>query len=126
MKALRTWPGRMPEKGNFVPVLGAAELPGGSQRIIMLNDGRTIALFHLSRKETPGGLGGIYALDNRCVHRGGAIGAGLVTDGTVTCPWHGWIFSIADGRCVDNPAACLKTYPVRIDNGEIQVSLGDS
>lgn len=116
----------MPEDGDFTPVLSVAELPRGSQRIIMLNDGRYIALFHLSRQGTPVGESGIYALDNRCLHRGGAIGAGVVTDGTVACPWHGWIFSIADGRCVDNPAACLKTYPVRIHNGEIQVSLGDS
>ena len=116
----------MAEDGAYTPVLTAGELPQGSQRIIMLNDGRTLALFHLSRPGTPGGADGFYALDNRCVHRGGAIGAGVVTDGTVTCPWHGWIFSITDGRCVDNPAACLKTYPVRIDNGEIQVNLGDS
>ncbi|MCH7859444.1 MAG: Rieske (2Fe-2S) protein [Candidatus Marinimicrobia bacterium] len=116
----------MPENGGFTPVLSVGELPQGSQRIIMLNDGRYLALFHLSRQGASRGGSGIYALDNRCLHRGGAIGAGVVTDGTVACPWHGWIFSIADGRCVDNAAACLKTYPVRIYNGEIQVDLGDS
>jgi len=41
---------------------------------------------------------------NRCPHKGGPIGEGLVVDGIVTCPWHGSQFEIATGECVRGPS----------------------
>lgn len=46
----------------------------------------------------------VYAYVNRCPHKGGPVGEGLVVDGIVTCPWHGSQFEIATGECVGGPA----------------------
>jgi nitrite reductase (NADH) small subunit/3-phenylpropionate/trans-cinnamate dioxygenase ferredoxin subunit len=41
----------------------------------------------------------------------------------VTCLWHGWRFSLEDGRWLDSPRTCVGTYPVRVVGDEIQVSV---
>ena len=46
-------------------------------------------------------IDGTYsAMDNVCVHRGGSLGQGVVLDGKVVCPWHGWMYDVRNGRCV--------------------------
>src|SRR5690606_34941625 len=47
--------------------------------------------------------GGIRCVSDVCIHRGGALHRGQVTDGCITCPYHGWEFD-AEGRCVKIPA----------------------
>jgi phenylpropionate dioxygenase-like ring-hydroxylating dioxygenase large terminal subunit len=47
--------------------------------------------------------GAVSAFADRCPHRRARLSAGLLTDGTLQCPYHGWRFG-EDGRCVDIPA----------------------
>jgi nitrite reductase/ring-hydroxylating ferredoxin subunit/uncharacterized membrane protein len=49
--------------------------------------------------------GEVYALSNRCVHRGGPLDEGELSDGCVTCPLHGSTFRLADGEIERGPAA---------------------
>lgn len=90
-----------------------ASLEEESRHIHLRDDGEAIALFRHD--------GQLYALGNRCVHRGGSIGDGEVIAGTVTCPMHEWVFSLEDGRCIDNPQMGLRRYPVVVEEGIIKV-----
>jgi nitrite reductase/ring-hydroxylating ferredoxin subunit/uncharacterized membrane protein len=65
---------------------------------------------------------GIRALDNRCTHRGGPLHDGEVTDGCVTCPWHGSRFRLADGSVERGPASSPQPlYETRVTDGRIEV-----
>ena len=94
------------------------QLPEGGQRIYLRTNGEAVALFRWE--------GQVYALSNRCVHRGGSIGNGTFSAGIVTCPMHEWEFHIGDGRCVDNPDMGLRTYPVMIQENMIKVRFEDT
>lgn len=48
--------------------------------------------------------GEIQCLADVCLHRGGSLSNGWVTDGNVTCPYHGWEFE-GSGQCVHVPSA---------------------
>jgi nitrite reductase/ring-hydroxylating ferredoxin subunit len=64
----------------------------------------------------------IYALANRCSHRGGPLHKGEVSDGRATCPWHLSMFDLADGSVVRGPATAPQpAYDVRVRNGQIEV-----
>ena len=79
---------------------------------------REIAIFRTAGDE-------VFALENRCPHKGGPLADGIVSGESVVCPLHGWKINLACGS-VDRPAdtgACIETYPVRIDNGIIVVGL---
>ena len=66
-----------------------------------------------------------FALANRCSHQGGPLHKGLVTGGaqpTVTCPIHGSMFWLIDGRVVHGPATEPQpVFDVRETDGMIQV-----
>lgn len=76
----------------------------------------------------------VAALDRRCVHRGGDLAGGLVIDGCVRCPYHGWRFD-TQGACVAVPAnapdapvpkaARVESYPTEERHGFIWVFLGE-
>lgn len=66
--------------------------------------------------------GHVRVLADRCTHRGGPLSDGEISDGCVTCPWHGSVFRLADGSVERGPAA----YPqpaldVRVRDGGVEV-----
>lgn len=65
--------------------------------------------------------GEVIAIENRCPHRGGPVGAGPLEGSKLTCPWHGLAFGLEDGVCVSQPTLCLTKYPTRILGGAIEV-----
>ena len=66
----------------------------------------------------------IHALDNRCTHRGGPLHEGELSDGCVTCPWHGSRFRLADGSIVQGPATSPQPlYETRVNDGRVEVRL---
>jgi nitrite reductase/ring-hydroxylating ferredoxin subunit/uncharacterized membrane protein len=64
----------------------------------------------------------VMAIADRCSHRGGPLHEGE-TDGTsVTCPWHGSVFRLADGEVLGGPATGpQEAYQTRIAEGVIEV-----
>lgn len=99
----------MPE---FVTVARVGDIPpdqGASFEVA----GRMIAIFHCN--------GGYYAIDDTCPHMGASLGAGDVSNGIVTCPWHAWRFRVADGTWCDNPRVKIDRFEVRVVGDEIQV-----
>ena len=67
--------------------------------------------------------GRYYAIDDNCPHQGAPLCDGVVYDKTVTCTWHGWKFSLEDGRWLDSPKGKVRvgSYTVRVEGDEIQV-----
>jgi phenylpropionate dioxygenase-like ring-hydroxylating dioxygenase large terminal subunit len=75
-----------------------------------------------------------HCLADTCLHRGGSLSQGWVTDGNVTCPYHGWQYNSA-GKCVHIPSeeddghipdkARVESYPTEERYGMVWVFLGD-
>ena len=80
----------------------------------------------------------LYALADRCPHRGAPLCSGRVAtpvetrDGAlavgkpssiVRCPWHKWEYEISTGRCLVDERLRARTYAVEIDGDQIVVSL---
>ncbi len=98
---------------DWRPAVAEAALGEGERRVVDV-DGAAVLLV---RDE-----GRIHALANRCCHRGGPLGDGEVSEGSVTCPWHGSTFRLEDGSVLRGPAAYPQpVYEVRVEDGTIQV-----
>jgi nitrite reductase/ring-hydroxylating ferredoxin subunit len=122
----------IPELGlrnYWYPVIAKWRLRRRPRRLRVL--GEDIVLFR-GRGRT------IYALADRCPHRGASLSQGkcLYPDSdTISCPYHGWTFSGTTGRCVAKlmegpdadlpPQAAVKSYPVRELRGVLWVFVGD-
>jgi nitrite reductase (NADH) small subunit len=65
--------------------------------------------------------GEFSAMDNVCVHEGGPLGEGVIEDGKVICPWHGWAYDPKTGEA--GPHAKVDVYPLKIENGDVMVDV---
>jgi nitrite reductase (NADH) small subunit len=76
-----------------------------------------IAVFDLGER--------IRAVENNCSHAGNPIDDGLVRHGCVTCPWHGWKYDLRTGEHVTmfGRKPGLRTFPARVDGGDVQVAI---
>ncbi|MBI1953737.1 MAG: Rieske 2Fe-2S domain-containing protein [Candidatus Omnitrophica bacterium] len=94
------------------------EIPPGASKLVTV-DGKEVALFNVE--------GCLYALGNRCPHRGGPLVRGrlerLPDSGAwaVRCPIHGWLFDLASGKNATGPHAGTPSYPVICRDGEVFV-----
>jgi nitrite reductase [NAD(P)H] small subunit len=86
-----------------IPVLGA--------RMVKVA-GTSIAIFRTADDR-------IFALRDRCPHKGGPLSQGIVHGEQVTCPLHGWVIELRDGAAVAPDSGCAPCYAVRVKDGEV-------
>lgn len=102
-----------PRLDDWTPALPEAELVDDQPKLVVAGRNEIMLL----RKD-----GRMYALANRCTHRGGPLYKGKIEDGCVVCPWHLSTFSLDDGAIVRGPASAPQpAYDVRVADGNIEV-----
>lgn len=67
--------------------------------------------------------GTVYALEGKCAHMGCPLFCGTLTGAILTCPCHDWRFNVQTGEFADATEIRLRTYPARVENGKLFVSL---
>lgn len=102
-------------ENTFVPVMKLGEISQRSMQTRVL-EGREVVICRTRD--------GIFALDNICTHAHARMCEGRLRATRLICPLHGASFDIRDGRVLGPPAvASLSTFPVRITDDTIEVSL---
>lgn len=66
----------------------------------------------------------IFAIEDRCPHRGGPLSQGIVHAAAVTCPLHNWVISLETGEAMGADEGSVKTVPARIEEGRILIAPG--
>jgi nitrite reductase (NADH) small subunit len=99
---------------EFREIATLEEIAEGCVRCYVL-DGRRLALIRIADA--------VFAIDDRCPHRGGPLSEGTVEDGTLVCPWHFWRFDPARGRHEGGSKFAVATHEVRVEDGRIFVRL---
>jgi nitrite reductase (NADH) small subunit len=91
---------------RFVSVCELGDLPVGLGRAFRVG-GHAVAVF---RTRT----GKVFAVANRCPHKGGPLADGMLAGDQVVCPLHAFRFDPDGGAC-DQPGVCpVMTYPVEV------------
>ena len=67
--------------------------------------------------------GDIYAIDNRCPHKGGPLSEGIVHDSAVTCPLHNWVLDLRSGKARGADEGCVRTYELEIADARIRLKV---
>jgi toluene monooxygenase system ferredoxin subunit len=92
----------------FVRVAALEELwtgePASRQGVLLLRRGDTV-----------------LAYEDRCAHLGVALSEGRLEGDTLTCSAHEWTYDVRTGRGINPASACLKAFPVRIEDGQVWV-----
>jgi 3-phenylpropionate/trans-cinnamate dioxygenase ferredoxin component len=99
----------------FVPLARTDEIPTGKGQLVE-RDGRAVAIFNA-------GDGRFHATSPCCPHEDGPLAEGWLEGDTAVCPWHGFDFDLASGRCLVAPDLSISVYPVRVVGDVIEVDL---
>ena len=57
----------------------------------------------------------VYAIEDRCPHKGGPLSQGIVHGAQVTCPLHSWVFSLETGEAQGADEGKVQTFALRRD-----------
>jgi nitrite reductase (NADH) small subunit len=85
------------------------EIPRPGARVVESGIDR-IALFRTGEDE-------VFALLDRCPHRGGPLSEGIVCGSRVTCPMHGLTVELTTGKAAAPDEGAVRTFPVMIADG---------
>jgi len=101
--------------GDYIKLASISELPPSNEAKEFPCGGKTVVCVANVNGE-------ISAMDNICLHRGGPLGQGVIEDGKVICPWHGWAWDPKTGEA-GPMGAKLAVYPVKIEGADVLVEM---
>ncbi|RKP44606.1 nitrite reductase small subunit NirD [Trinickia fusca] len=96
-------------------VCNVSDIPRLGSRVLKHADG-DIALFRTADDE-------VFALLDRCPHKGGALSQGIVHGKAVTCPLHAWNIELDSGAARAPDEGCARRFPVKVDGDAVFVCL---
>ncbi|HED51915.1 MAG TPA: nitrite reductase small subunit NirD [Gammaproteobacteria bacterium] len=100
---------------NWIEVGKVEEIPLQGARVVSRAEG-DIAIFRTVDDE-------IFALRDKCPHKGGPLSQGIVHGKRVACPLHDWKIHLDSGEAVAPDEGCAARYPVKVENGVVMLSL---
>lgn len=63
----------------------------------------------------------LYAIEDRCPHKGGPLSQGIVHDNAVACPLHGWVIDLESASAREPDKGCIRRFDVRLKDGAIEL-----
>jgi nitrite reductase/ring-hydroxylating ferredoxin subunit len=68
----------------------------------------------------------VFAVEDRCAHRGFPLHDGTLDGNTVSCRTHGACYELATGAVVRGPARrAIRAYPASVEDGQVVVEISD-
>jgi nitrite reductase (NADH) small subunit len=101
---------------GWIEIGGLEDIPRLGARVVR-RDGTNIAVFRTADDD-------VFALEDRCPHRGGPLSQGLVHGCRVTCPLHNLVLDLKTGTAVAPDEGATRTIPVKLEEGRIFLGLG--
>lgn len=108
----------MDNSRNFQYVCTSDEIQLGKSKAFMIKgeggENVQIAVFHHDN--------GFFAISDVCIHKGGPLSEGILEGEIIQCPWHGWKYSIVDGRAPHLGGDSVDSYETKIIENSVFVS----
>ena len=93
-----------------IPVLGA--------RRVDRPRGVAVAVFRNSQDQ-------VFALLDRCPHKGGPLSQGIVFGTSVACPLHNWTIGLDDGCARQPDEGCVPRFACKVEQGQVMLDAGE-
>lgn len=90
-----------------IPVLGS--------RRVARPQGMDVAVFRNDQDQ-------VFALLDRCPHKGGPLSQGIVFGTSVACPLHNWTIGMDDGCAKQPDEGCTQKFTVKVEDGAVYLN----
>jgi len=105
----------MKAKDAWVRLCAVDEIPLLGSRMVERAAGN-IAVFRIGDDR-------VFALLDRCPHKGGPLSQGIVHGESVTCPLHSWQIDLESGEAKAPDIGCARRFPVKVEQGDVFLEL---
>lgn len=100
--------------GEWIDIGGLEDIPVRGARVVK-TPGVDIAVFRTADDK-------VFAIEDRCPHKGGPLSQGIVQGTAVTCPLHNWVISLESGEAQGADTGCTRKIAVQLKDGRILLS----
>jgi len=102
---------------HYQEICALEEIPRLGSRVVEAPHG-DVAVFRTADDR-------VFALDDRCPHKGGPLSQGLVHGDRVACPLHNWLIELNSGEAVAPDQGCVRRHEARVDNGRVLLRIAE-
>ena len=97
---------------QWIDICAVTDIPMLGARVVERKAGGNIAVFR-------NGADHVFALLDRCPHKGGPLSQGIVFGDRVACPLHNWSIGLADGTAALPDEGCTAKFTVKVEAGRV-------
>jgi nitrite reductase (NADH) small subunit len=96
----------------WTPICRVEDIPVLGSRRVERTNGLDVAVFRNDLDE-------VFALLDRCPHKGGPLSQGIVFGTHVACPLHNWTIGLCDGQASAPDEGCTPKFSVKVEDGQV-------
>ena len=100
---------------NWLEICELNEIPKLGARVVETKMG-DVAIFRTADDQ-------VFALRDKCPHKGGPLSQGIVHGHVVTCPLHSWNINLESGEAKAPDEGCAGRYEVMLKEGQVLLAL---
>jgi nitrite reductase (NADH) small subunit len=99
-------------------ICGVADIPVLGARVVNRAAKPDVAIFRNGEDK-------VFALLDRCPHKGGPLSQGIVFGERVACPLHNWNIQLDSGCAVAPDEGCTQKFSVKIKDGQVYLDVDE-
>ena len=103
---------------NWKTLCRVDDIPRLGARKVTRKSGGDIAVFRTADDR-------VFALLDKCPHKGGPLSQGIVFGDSVACPLHNWTIGLVDGCAAAPDVGCAQRFSVRVEDGAVALDLAE-
>ena len=97
---------------NWISVCRVDDIPVLGSRRVSRAQGLDVAVFRNDTNE-------VFALLDRCPHKGGPLSQGIVFGTSVACPLHNWTIGLCTGQAAAPDEGCTPKFAIKVEDGQV-------
>ena len=101
-----------PATPDWTAICAVTDIPPLGARRVARPAGMAVAVFRTADDR-------VFALLDRCPHKGGPLSQGIVYGDAVACPLHNWTIALVDGNARAPDEGCTPAFACRVDGGQV-------
>jgi len=102
---------------NWTHIGLISDIPRRGARCVNTTMGR-IAVFRTADDR-------VFAMEDRCPHKGGPLSQGIVHGASVTCPLHNWVISLETGKALGADDGAVRMIPIMVEGEQLLIAPED-
>ena len=103
---------------QWKPICALADIPVLGARVVSRANATDVAIFRNSEDM-------VFALLDKCPHKGGPLSQGIVFGERVACPLHNWNIKLDSGCAVEPDVGCTQSFAVKVEDDTVYLDMAE-